>query len=254
MATTLDRFQKQVADAQAGAARGAEWYAREIGHRAAQIMVRFSPTDTRRYLRGWAIANNSAGLPRVAVPPLRPGKIAGIAEDRLEEQIRSLTNLRQKARRDETYWAEVLSVRYTRPGRKLDRWGNIYRQNLDKATRRADKIEKTLDRAVQALSLLRSINATGGAAVVFFGKKQKAGRDPGLATVARVDGRTYGGEGRVVVTGDRAFTVLTNKEPHASIVESRSRVVRLAKMALSSRGLALYRGRLSTMLTGPRAN
>lgn len=206
--------------------------AREFGEQ----VIRSAPRDTNRFVRGWAEAVNSAGLGSVPVPPIVPSKLHDKLAPRLEQQAAYWTRIAEQKEAAAAYWRRVYENRYKRANRR-DRWERDCAARLRKAEKYAVRARKL---AVRAQEELADLNGNPSA-VVIFGKKKKPGlrSDEDLRTGRLHTVRTpiYGGSGATVNLNGRTYVRLRNKEPHASIVESRTRVVARALSAARGAGL-----------------
>lgn len=157
-------------------------------------VMRTKHHDTNRYVNGWAMAANSAGL---GIFPVRPlNKAAGyyIIQRRLVRQYNK--------------WLLIVNrYRATDPERR-DKWVRKAERNLERAAVALERFERTQGGAVIAFDL-RTAAHKG---------KLVSIREPQI----------YGGQGRILDTASRTLVVLHNREAHASIVESRFRVVQSA--------------------------
>lgn len=169
--------------------------------------------DTRRYARALAQMGNGTGIGFIPVLPVQPSKYALVIRDRLVEQVQYFeTKLADQ---------QALLQRYY-PGGPPKNPRSEYYRNL---TRDIRKTEKLLQRSKEELE---KVNGEGGESSLliggFFGLDYlQKGRK--LATVRN---KVYGGETHFITGRNADFVVLHNKEPHASIVEARDRIMAIA--------------------------
>lgn len=174
---------------------------REITIACSDLVVRAAMTyatdhkDTGRYLRALAESGNKAGIGSYPLSPVGPSA--------LKERI--LRILTAQVRR----WMKLVELR-AREGRTGDR--------------SYAKILKKLRRA-EAELLKFEANADMGAIVFDAFSSSRM-------TTVRVNFTAYGGDGRIETLGDQTLVRLHNKEPHASIVESRFGIMRRAIAAM----------------------
>mgnify|MGYP007005600441 CR=1 FL=1 len=178
------------------------------GDALVDAIERIAPYDTNRYIRGWQLAIQAAGsgvegAKTRQVKALKESRFMAQNFDRLDRQVKRL----EKAR---SGLVNRLQKWFYGTGRPLGKWG-----------RRAEAKVAQLDKLiVRAKVQRRLIDDDEGTALVIgrgYGRR--------LTTVRT---KVYGGTGRSFSRGGRASLYLRNLEPHASIVESNSRVVEKA--------------------------
>jgi len=204
-----------------------EVYAREQAARdgtsAAMLHVfGHARRDTRRFVRGWAMANNMAGLPALPVESVRPSNYADKYLQILGDQVDTFS---AKAARLE-YLIESRFRRVNRPMR-----GRYYNEISADLTRTLVRLEKAREELRQAARrhelnipdyLFMGVFNYRGQYVPMKGTKTKGRTARQLASV-RV--KVYGGFGRRYHNYDGTYYVLHNLEPHTTLVERRDRVV-----------------------------
>lgn len=192
--------------------RGLQDSAKIMGGAFIETMDRFAPTDTNRYLNGWLLAGQAAGISQIPTRPLRQTRYHEQMVDRLDMQ---LLRIRREIKRIQ----ERLELIYGRRG--LDpRRSDFGRRNLA-------RLRLLQKREVVAQRELDTIMA-GGSYIVIFGKagrrSEKTGRIIGerLTTLRTT---IAGGTGEVIRVAGRVVVELRNREPHARLVEKRVRAV-----------------------------
>lgn len=162
-----------------------------------------APKDTRRFVRGWVLAGNAAGLDPMPVPVLQPPR----KRDEIYKRL-----LRQA-----WFWAMIVR-RYEQQAR-FDAWYQKAKRKLDRSLEELQKFERTEFGAVIAIGIRNRL-----------GTKLRTVRD-----------KIYGGTGFVVQQRDGAEVVLHNLEPHTSIVEARTHVMANASRAFRGAGIVMGR-------------
>lgn len=212
------------------------------------IVEEVSPRSTGRYVRGWQVAANDAGLPVRVVAPIRPNPKREEIEKALERQVRLWA-------RDFDRWA-ALERRY----RVEDARGGVTRTGRPRAKRTAQpyfrKILRNkrfaLKRYKKALANLEAFTAADGGILIDAGRllsRRRGGAyDAGIGytksgrrKLSTVRTKVYGGEGEIFDAGGRTLIRLRNLEPHASIVESKRRIRAQASAAVRGFGLTRLR-------------
>lgn len=193
-----------------------------------QHVVKFSPVDTHRYVRGWLMASAEAGFKTTALPPLRKSKHHDVLKGLLERQI--ILTKRQIT-------LEELKLAWYEDGDKLGRQrpkigyyhklvNKIY-EAKERARRAAEEFEKFAG-SETAIAMMR----TSGAAMNGYDRNLR-----GNALQLTVRERVYGGRGRFIRGSTSDAMALHNLEPHCRAVEKWKRPVGRAKMALSAAGI-----------------
>lgn len=233
MASTFSNtagFDRQVDQLARRFTPAAVFLAKEIASVAARAMFAASPHDTNRFRRGWAVANNAAGLAPMPVPPVVKSKYAEQRRERLGRQIdrlkRTIAGLTGQIDRDEGKMRNWYDV----PGRKPDKF---YRQLKRDATRNYNRRQRLLD-VLEAAR--REIAQYDDTAILIGGRKRKEGKDFGFSNLATVRRTVYGGSGRVYEGRGQVLVELRNLEAHASIVDSKFKVVAAGRAATRSLG------------------
>ena len=163
--------------------------AREITRRVVTEVNETTHRDTNRYVRGWALAANSAGCGPIAVRQLNKSSVW--------EKILA------KVQQDFDFWNFVVD-RYER-SRRVDKWKYKAVLELQKARDKLNQLLGTEGKAVIAFNL-------------YGGKRAPSFRH-----------RIYGGTGRVVRHGDRTYFELHNLEPHTTLVEWKFGILKAAQ-------------------------
>lgn len=163
-------------------------------------VVANEPRDTNRLVRGYMLAANQAGVGNFAVPAVKEGSFLKSA------------NIQQRLESQLARWDRIVQS-YERKGRR-DKWYN--------------RAVKTRDRAREELAKLDPTS------IAIFGNSKKRRLD------VTVRNKVYGGKGFRSHVAGRTFITIHNLEPHASIVESRNRVVRSAQSRMKAFGVKRY--------------
>lgn len=192
--------------------RAAESAVRIMAREVMAEVVTAAPRDTGRFVRGWAQANNAAGLPYIPVPPLNRASRHEQILRRLQKQV--------------SWWNFVVSA-CEKQGRR-DKWYTKAQNKLERAKEEVRKFADTPGEAVIAINLRGSARFEGG--------------------MTTVRNKVYGGEGSIDRVGTQVFVRLHNREPHASIVESRTHVLGQAQRRLKGAGLRRVRPTLAQKL------
>jgi hypothetical protein len=205
----MSGYQQKMARLRARSPDARDAAAREMMRAVMARVVSETPRDTNRLVRGYMQAANDLGLGPYALPRVANSRGAERQKKRLERQLRQVELLLAAALRSVASKERLFETRYARPGRKLDKWGRKYKADVARANTRVQRLSKVVDRAREQVA-----NFTG-AEIVIGGRKVKMGKDPGVSALAQVH----------------------NKEPHASIIERRDRIVAAAIGAMRGQGL-----------------
>ncbi len=173
-----------------------------MGRSVANVIVRHSPRDTQRFVRSFVMAGNEAGVLTMPLPKLVPSRYLADHQNRLLRQYRKLVGFLV------TWYGDV----HFPTRRKPDRWFHRLREAMLKAERQLAEMTET--------------------AILIGGRR--SGVLSRLATVRREE---HGGTGRWLDYAGRTYLELRSLEPHAAIVESRTRVVSTAISNLRGFGL-----------------
>ncbi len=161
-----------------------------LGRRVVHTMMTLADPyrDTNRYVNGWAMAGNSAGLGPFAVRPLQKSEYHGEFEAAVLRRLRWLQWRRSQAK----------------PGSK-----------------RQANIERQIAEARRHLWMLRNGKLDHAAAIHLFtvGTRNKARR-------VQIIEKVYGGRGSWVRAGARTYLRLHNLEAHATLVERQRQIFR----------------------------
>lgn len=205
-----------------------------LGRAQVDLFQAISPRDTNRYVRGWLAAGNSAGVGSWSLPPIEESRSHVRSVARVEAQLRGYARRLQAAEKNAEYWHRLYQRRYADTNRR-DRWERNAKDRVRRADVRAEKLRVLVERLTETLAQLRA----DPSAIVIGGRRTKS--DLAVGRLITVRDREYGGVGAIIQSGDRTYIRLHNLEPHASIVESRSRVVGRVVAALRIAGLQRVR-------------
>jgi hypothetical protein len=194
-------------------------------------IVRNVDKDTNRLVRAYMQAANDLGVGSYTLPPIKESAYAWLQKRRLDKQLREVRLLLETAKTQAAKAQHVYLVFYAERGRKLDKWGKMYRDRAAKATTRVQRIQKVVDRAQEQVT-----NFTG-TEIIIGGRKVKLGKDPGVSALAQVRVPVYGGDGRWIQTPTASLARVHAKEPHATINERKNRAVATAIAKVRAGGL-----------------
>lgn len=172
------------------------------------------PRKTNRLARGYALANNLAGLQTVSVPLVRNSPSSQAHIKRLERQVRSAA---KAVNRWKNYESQYIRERRTRQPyfRKI-----LAQLDPDRRSSAAWRLR----RSIEELEKYTSAAKLGLGPLLV----QNKGRGLGLTTRDKI----YGGSGQTVTFADVSLVKITNLEPHAIIQErARRTVASVLKMA-----------------------
>lgn len=169
-----------------------------------------APRDTGRYRRGAAMAANAAGQ-SVRVPRVGPSRLAAKYQSILESQIVVFEH--------ELSEAMIAEAKSTASGVRRDR-----------LRKRVERARKRIQRSREELAAYQS---SGGTALVM-----EAGKGRRLTTVRT---RLYGGTASFRSRDGESVLAARNREPHASIVESRIPIVETTLRAKAGEMLIVLR-------------
>lgn len=194
-----------------------------VGH-----VVKASPVDTHRYVRGWMQAAQEAGLRISALPQITPTKRKAAIEALLATQLKAT----REAARAEEFKLHVYE-QADRDGKQRPRIGyyNKLVNRIFEAKARAEAARKELYKWVGSDSAIAMMRGSGGA-LNGYGRNIK-----GSALMLTVREKVYGGKGRLIRGNSRTGLRLHNLEPHCRVLEKYRGPVRRGKAALAAAGL-----------------
>lgn len=200
-----------------------------IGYQVGTQIAFSAPRDTNRFANGWAQAFNAAGLGPIVELPYHRSQYAERLIDRLKLQVSSLeTAVNYERRRN----AERFRSKSARRDRRIDR----------QFKGRLAKVEKRLARAKEELLKAESNDLF----LVIWGRAGRTDPKTGKRISSRLDTvrtQVFGGTG-ATVRGPAGWVVAVhNREPHATIVEARTKVYSDAFRSAAGDGRALRRAK-----------
>lgn len=237
-----DLFEQKLAALDRALPRAGDLLVRDLAGEWAEWVSGLSPRDTNRFANGWALAAEAAQLGKgTLVRPLEASSSARYWAKRLERlEVRAQRDYLEARARLE-YWSTLYNRRYQQTGRK-GKWEAAARAKVKALGRLLEKREKVLRRAREERAKL-SESAIDGGAIIIGGKGEY---DPiagmKISNLSRVITRVYGGSGAVLGVGDTSRVVLHNLEPHASIVESKTGVMKRARSIVRGASGGLLKG------------
>lgn len=237
------RVDTRVMDAKLAKLRSNRLDARREGTAvAANEVIRFvvtrAPKDTNRYVRGWQKAQNDIARGSSTVAPI---PLDVIKPSRYAAQIR--TRIAKQA----SYWTGV-RVRLEQQLSAVDKAG--FKRESPRGVRALKRLEKVRVIEERAREMLRWMNENpdGATHAILIGGKRRLNPYT-LGRLARIDAKFHGGYARFAHTATATFVEVKNLEPHANIVEARTRLMRSALGASRSIGLQQVRGVYIKQLT-----
>lgn len=203
-------------------------------HAFTSFLVKAARRDTNRYVRGWALANNMAGLPSIPVPQIVPSKYAETYLKILGDQVDTFSMRAAQLDR-------LIEDRFRRTGRPMR--GVYYRELSGKLERTLVRLEKAREELRKAARrhelkipdyLFMGLYNKGGIYTPIKGVNSKGKTARQLVSIRT---KVYGGDGRMVVTDTATIFQLHNREPHATLVEHRWGYVWVALRFARSTGI-----------------
>jgi len=159
-----------------------------------RVLVREGPRDTNRFVRAYQQAANDLGLGPFLVLDVVPGKDVARRE-RLVRQLRK--------------WSAIVELN-ERAGRTT--YKGVKRTGPDKNYLRAVRLR---DRAAKELAEFAENS------LVIGGRRGSRG----VGQLATVRTKIFGGKGRWIEAGGDLFAEVRNLEPHARIVQRRTKII-----------------------------
>lgn len=200
--------------------------AREFG----KEVQRRSPVDTGRFKRAEAQAINAAGAGPIPVPELQPGK------EKERNRIKAVLTVQVR--------------RWEKRVRELGQKGLAYSYGKRGGERETKAFKNAKEKLALSVRYLVEFNASEGTAAVIASewwqkvseaRRRKKPFDP-REILTRAYAKVYGGTGILYHTEAQTVISLTNKEPHAYIVEAK-KGVRLTALNVIGRDLLARVGR-----------
>lgn len=198
-------------------------------HPVVAAVLAAAPRDTQRYAYGWATAGNQAGIGPFSEPVIRDSRFKEQMFTRLENEQGRFEALARRAAERLAYWEHIVQTRYVATGRTKGYW---YRWTLTKRDRAERLLAKMRARVEEITSDLRELSTRTGVITIF----RRRGKN-GLGRTVTIRPRVFGGTGRWIDLGHQTILRLHNREPHASIVEARSKSLRAAHAAMKAAGV-----------------
>jgi hypothetical protein len=177
-----------------------------LGDAMTRIITR-QDRDTNRLVRGYAMAANAAGLGPFPVPDVVRSKRYEEALARLEQQL--------------AWWQSNVEW--------FERKGLTNHKGYRRAVRVRDRAKEELEKLTGTSVVIGLYSSAGG--------KGKSGRR--LRTTVRA--KVYGGTGELRLVAGRPYYRIHNREPHATIVEKRNRLVATSLAELRAYGVRRQR-------------
>jgi hypothetical protein len=205
-----------------------EAYVLALGAIFVQHVVKFSPRDTHRYVRGWMEAAQGAKLKVGAIPALKPSRHIEGLRKLAEHQLR-LTREQIQLEELKLAWYEKASA----DGKIRPKIGYYHKlvNKIYEAKTRADRAKEELDKALSSYEAIGMMRGSG-AALNGYERNLK-----GTALNLTFRTKVYGGVGRLIRGSTKVALALHNREPHCRVVERYRKPVGKANAALRAAGV-----------------
>ena len=217
-------FKARMARMRRDGASGREAFALAMAAAFAQNVVKLSPIDTHRYVRGWMEAARGAGVRVGALPPIVNSRKKDQITEALVKQVNATRKREGALLNARKLWYEDSN----RPRRgyyfKLER-------QIQRAGERARRAEEELQKFLGATGGIAMMRGSGAA---LNGYQRLISAD---ALNLTVRDKVYGGRGRVLRGGSVTGVLLHNLEPHCRVVEKYRRPAGRARVTLAQSGL-----------------
>lgn len=180
---------------------------RQLRDMTTTLMARVSATakrDTNRYVRGFLMAGRDLGANVGPIPNVQPSKHAKRIRELIERQVERFGFALGKTKRELEYLYPL--------GRPKRPRSTAYAELFAKER----ELEKLYQRAKEELDKLNE----GGEATLLIGFLHSGQAQKGRKLLS-VRHRVYGGDGKFVVSRGATYAVVTNREPHAKILEKK---------------------------------
>lgn len=234
--------------AKANSAAGVEAMVEAAASQVVSILYAGAPRDTNRFIRGWLEGARAAGLGSWPMPDIQVSQFNKRYELVLRAQIRWATSEIESLERriDKWFIARNRPIRgwALRARRKIERLRNIVikQQELLEAIR-AGKSVVLMDVGAANFHWAGEDDATlGDIRHGYYRKNKKTGKVSRVLTLARGYDRTFGGSGSRFRSGRTFVIAISNLEPHARIVEKKTRLLATARMRLKHSGATMHKG------------
>jgi hypothetical protein len=185
---SIEKLKQQQVDARTA-------HLQKLATACAQGFEQFTPEDTGRLKRAWLEACGEAGAESAVLPTLRPSRRSKYIFERIRGQW--IKTHIQRVR------LENLFEKWYPDGRKLGDFGQRMKRDLNKIIKREGKLKEQYDKWQQA----------SNAPIILIGES----KGHSFATLRTT---VYGGRGTITGSGNSSKLKLTNKEPHAFIIDA----------------------------------
>lgn len=205
--------------------------AREMAGHIIRYIDQHGKRDTNRYVRGWIMAGNDAGVSRIPVPVVKKSGRHDKFVEALMEQALFWKDLEERL---QTAYSRLYGYRTT-PGKRkrsssmppgqrelLKRLGTATR-NRERAFQELERVVEHADRVVM-VGLYSTVD-----------KGFASGKGRSLTRTTRH--KVYGGTGRVYDTTHETWIVFHNREPHTTLVETKNKTYAKARAAVGGLGM-----------------
>lgn len=217
-------FRARMARMRAAGASAREAFVKAVAASFIQNVVKFSPMDTNRYVRGWMLAGQGIGLKTSQLPPI-------INSRNRDKIIEAMVKQVEMVRRKEAKMIAARELWYERGNRPKRGYYHKLSRNIEKQSIRAQKAEENLRRFLETTGAIAMMRTSGAA---LNGYQRMLSGD---AVNLTVRDKVYGGRGRVLRGGSVTGVLLHNLEPHCRVVEKYRRPAGRARVTLAQSGL-----------------
>lgn len=227
--TDISGLQRQVRAVQRAAPHVARDALGVLVQEGVEWLVRESPKDTNRYASAWQRARNQALGVSQPVLAIKDSMRSGMIRKRLQDQLARATLRKERLEAVIQEMGRKNEAWYVSAGRN-DRSARAYERKL----RQMEKYKFNAE--IVEIRAREQIEAYWSGAIVIGGRKVGKKGVFGVSNLATVRKQIYGGTGSIVPMPDRVMVIMQNLEPHARIVESRTRLVSRMSAAFKKLG------------------
>lgn len=228
MKVTIDdrRMRQRLAGLSKTAPDAARIFAAVMACEVLRFAIVHGPKDTNRYVRAWQQAHNAAA--RWTDGRVSPWTVFALKESKYHRQ--NYHRLEQQFRKYGQWLRNIRAgIRYMESKPNHQEWPSYRKAKANEA--RLEELQRRADQQLAAIDQ----SPDGKSAIVIGGRKTKD--DFALTRMARASVQVYGGDARLIRTGNRVFVESRNREPHAAITERRTKLISSAMKASRAVGL-----------------
>ena len=196
-------------------------------------MIRLSPRDTNRYLRGWMEACSKAGVP-TPLPVIKNSS----------RQAEYLSALQSQLAFWREFYSRELAIRAAWYDNDPTKKRGPHFRKLESRIRKAERRMKAAEDALSAAMLNDGVIVMDGGWEALRGSHRIDKAKPLSKRGATVRWVVYGGEGEIRTNARGvAWINLRNKEPHAQILERKGHFARMASVGMANGRLSVLAGK-----------